>query len=85
MNWIAPTEKNQDSALSGKCFGGGADQHRAIHPFLGGDGRLGGLTASLKHLAKLGIARETTGRNYARIYAYDKYLKILNEGTEPLN
>ena len=42
------------------------------------------VTASLKHLAKLGIARETTGRNYGRIYAYDKYLKILNEGTEPL-
>lgn len=41
--------------------------------------------ASLKHLAKFGIARETTGRNYGRIYAYDKYLKILNEGTEPLN
>ena len=39
------------------------------------------VTASLKHLAKLGIARETTGRNYA----YDKYLKILNEEAEPLN
>jgi Fic family protein len=43
------------------------------------------MTASLKHLAKLGIARETTGRNYDHIYGYDKYLKILNEGTEPLN
>jgi hypothetical protein len=32
----------------------------------------------LKQLAKLGMARETTGRNYGRIYAYDKYLKILN-------
>jgi hypothetical protein len=42
------------------------------------------VTASIKHLAKLGITRETTGRNYRRIYAYDKYLKILNEGTEPL-
>ena len=39
------------------------------------------LASALKHLAKLCIARETTGR----IYAYDKYLKILNEGTEPLN
>jgi Fic family protein len=43
------------------------------------------VTASMQHLAKLGIARETTGRSYARIYAYDKYLKILNEGTEPCN
>jgi len=34
----------------------------------------------MKYLAKLGIVCETTGR----IYAYDKYLKILNEGTEPL-
>jgi hypothetical protein len=41
--------------------------------------------ASLQHLAKLGMARETTGRDYGRIYAYDKYLKILNAGTEPLN
>ena len=36
------------------------------------------------YVRKLGITRETTGRNYARIYAYDKYLKVLNEGTEPL-
>ena len=43
------------------------------------------VTASMHHLAKLGITRETTGRNYGRIYAYDKYLKILNEGTEPLD
>ncbi len=42
------------------------------------------VTASLKHLEKLGIVRETTGGKYARLYAYDKYLKILNEGTEPL-
>ena len=39
------------------------------------------VTSALKHLAQLGTARETTGR----IYAYDKYLQILNEGTEPLN
>ncbi len=38
---------------------------------------------TMKHLAKLDIARETTGRNYGRIYAYDKYLNLLSEGTEP--
>jgi hypothetical protein len=43
------------------------------------------LTASLKHLTKLGITCEATSRKYGRIYAHDKYLKILNEGTEPLN
>ena len=42
------------------------------------------VTSALKHLAKFGIARETTGRGYIRIYAGDKYLKILSEGTEPL-
>jgi hypothetical protein len=40
---------------------------------------------AMNHLAKLGITREITGRHYGRIYAYDKYLKILNEGTEPMN
>lgn len=38
----------------------------------------------MKHFAKLGIARKTSGCNYGRIYAYDKYLEILNEGTEPV-
>lgn len=42
------------------------------------------VTASLKRLEKLGMVRETTGGKYARLYAYDKYLKILNQGTEPL-
>jgi hypothetical protein len=41
-------------------------------------------TASLDHLAKLGAASETSGRNYGCICACDKYLKILSEGTEPL-
>ena len=27
----------------------------------------------MKHLPKLGIARETIGRDYGRIYAYDFY------------
>ena len=42
------------------------------------------VTAALGHLEKLGIVREATGRKYARLYTYDNYLKILNEGTEPL-
>jgi len=42
------------------------------------------VTAALGHLEKLGIVREATGRKYARLYTYDHYLKILNEGTEPL-
>lgn len=31
-----------------------------------------------------GVARELTGRQRNRVYAYDRYLAILNEGTEPL-
>ncbi len=42
------------------------------------------VTAALGHLEKLGIVREATGRKYARLYTYNHYLKILNEGTEPL-
>ena len=33
-------------------------------------------------LVDLDIAREITGRKRNRIYAYDRYLAILNEGTE---
>ena len=36
------------------------------------------VTTSLGHLEKLGIVRETTGGRYGRLYAYDRYLKILN-------
>lgn len=43
------------------------------------------VTSALKHLTILGVVRETTGRKYGRIYVYDEYLKMLNEGTEPLD
>jgi Fic family protein len=33
-------------------------------------------------LVELGIARELTGRARSRLFAYDRYLAILNEGTE---
>jgi Fic family protein len=39
---------------------------------------------SLEHLQTLGIVRETTGRQRGRVYQYQKYLEILDEGTEPL-
>ena len=35
-------------------------------------------------LISTGIARELTGGRRNRVFAYDQYLKILNEGTEPL-
>lgn len=39
---------------------------------------------AVESLIALGIAREITGRKRDRVFAYDEYLAILNEGTEPL-
>ncbi len=39
---------------------------------------------SLEHLRRLGIVREMTGRQRHRVFVYEPYLAILNEGTEPL-
>jgi len=38
----------------------------------------------METLASLGIAREITGQKRNRIFAYGRYLTILEEGTEPL-
>jgi len=38
----------------------------------------------MKSLIRLEIAREITGQRRNRIFAYDRYLTILSEGTEPL-
>jgi len=42
------------------------------------------VTAAMRHLAKLGIVREMTGRRRSKLYAYHAYLKILSEGAEPI-
>ena len=39
---------------------------------------------SLDHMRHLGMLREITGRQRHRLFVYDAYLAILNEGTEPL-
>jgi Fic family protein len=38
----------------------------------------------IEELRALGIVREITGRKRERVYAYQAYLDILNEGAEPL-
>ena len=43
-----------------------------------------GATNGMNTLMELGIVRELTGKKRNRIFAYDRYLAILNEGTEPL-
>lgn len=42
------------------------------------------VTDALNHLVRLGIAKEVTGKRRARLFGYTRYLKILSEGTEPL-
>ena len=37
---------------------------------------------AVERLERLGIVREITGRRRDRVYAYDQYVAILNEGTE---
>lgn len=41
-------------------------------------------SSAMTLLVDLGIARELTGRRRNRLFAYDRYLTILNEGTEAL-
>src|SRR6266566_542782 len=37
---------------------------------------------ALQHMMKLGMVRETTGRQRHRLFTYHRYLEILNRGTE---
>lgn len=39
---------------------------------------------ALEALIELKVVREITGRQRSRVYVYDKYLDVLNKGTEPL-
>jgi predicted transcriptional regulator len=39
---------------------------------------------AVQALERLGVVREVTGRKRERVFAYARYLAILNEGTEPL-
>lgn len=42
------------------------------------------VTASLKHLEKLGIAKEASGKKKDRLFVYSDYLKLLSVDIEPL-
>lgn len=42
------------------------------------------IRSAVESLEALGIVREITGKQRDRIYLYDKYVRILDEGTEPL-
>ena len=51
------------------------DRHRMTFPTA---------TKAMQTLVAAGIARELTGRRRNRVFAYDAYLKLLNEGGQPL-
>ena len=40
------------------------------------------VSSAMDLLVELGIARELTGKRRNRLFVYDRYLTILNEGTE---
>jgi Fic family protein len=40
--------------------------------------------AAINRLEKAGILHEATGRQRGKLYVYEQYLSILNEGTEPV-
>ncbi len=42
------------------------------------------VSASVKHLRRLGIVEEITGRRRGRLFAYSRFLATMNAGTEPL-
>jgi Fic family protein len=43
------------------------------------------VTTAIKHLEKLSMVKELSGKRRHRLFAYQQHLKILSEGTEPLN
>ncbi|WP_428537668.1 Fic family protein [Rhodopila sp.] len=42
------------------------------------------VTSAIGHLRKLGIVRETTGRQRGKVFVYGGFLDLLSEGTDPL-
>jgi Fic family protein len=42
------------------------------------------ISAAVRHLQDLGIIAEITGRKRDRVFVYERYVSILNEGTTPL-
>ena len=41
-------------------------------------------TNALNNLIELGIVKEVTGKERGRVFAYSKYLEVLDEGTDPI-
>jgi Fic family protein len=64
-------------------------QHAQTNPILsiGGAAKKTGVSfptvaSAVEHMQRLGLLREITGKRRKRLFVYDPYLAILNEGTE---
>jgi hypothetical protein len=86
-------DDRQRIELTGRRAGSGLRVHEALkaHPLLSLPAicdRTGlsfpAASSAMDLLLDLGIARELTGKRRNRLFLYDRYLAILNEGTEPL-
>ena len=84
-------DRNCIQAAGGRGTGSMLRVHDALKsrpilslPAARGHARLSFQTAAsaMERLVTLGIARETTGKRRGRLFVYDQYLSILNEGTE---
>jgi Fic family protein len=42
------------------------------------------ITSAIAHLRRLGIVRETTGRQRGKVFIYGAFMDLLSEGTDPL-
>jgi Fic family protein len=42
------------------------------------------VTSAIAHLRRLGIVRETTGRQRGKVFIYGSFMDLLSEGTDPL-
>ena len=90
LNQMADTDRGRIQAL-GRISGSVLQVHRVLlaHPIVDAarvceDAGIAPGTANktLMALCDLGIVRELTGKQRNRVYAYQQYLDVLNEGTE---
>ena len=91
LNVMFIHDRNRIEAVAGRKTGSVLRVHEALKSQMILSLRAARLVTSLSFnttasamnlLVSLGIAREITGKHRNRLYVYDEYLSVLNEGTE---
>ena len=91
LNAMFRHDRNRIAEVAGRKAGSALRVHEALKSQMLLSLRAARLITSLSFhatasamslLVSLGIAREITGKRRNRLYVYDEYLSILNEGTE---